>query len=86
MEDFDDFDCDGDDFSDDFGDYDSDGDFYDDGLNEETQEDSEQEDNGIGWEEIAIIGGMVEEFSEEKERRRLEKKRDADRDRRNSHS
>lgn len=82
MEDFDDFDCDGDDFMDD-----SDGDFgMDDGLNEETQEDSEQEDNGIGWEEIAIIGGMVEEFEEEKERRRLEKKRDADRNQRNNHS
>jgi hypothetical protein len=62
MENFDDFDCDGDDFSDDFGDYDSDGDFYDDGLNEETQEDSEQEDNGIdiGWEEIAMAGSLSE--------------------------
>ena len=68
--DFDDFD--GDDFEDDFGPEDS----CDDGLNAEMQEDLEHEDNGIdiGWEEIAVIGGMVEEFAEEeKERRRIQR-------------
>ncbi len=85
MEDFDDFDCDGDDFMDD----DSEGDFSDDGLNAEMQEDSEQEDDGIdiGWEDMAIIGGMAEEFAEEeRERRRLEKKMEDDRDKANNHS
>jgi len=78
MEDFDDFDCDGDDFMDD-----SDGEFYNDGLNEEAQEDSEQEDNGIdiGWEEIAMAGSLSEEISEsEKRRRRIERKMKKDKD------
>jgi len=78
FDDFDDFDdgCDGDDFMDD----DSEGDFSDDGLNAEMQEDSEQEDNGIdiGWEEIAMFGALSEEFAEERERRKLEKKMDDD--------
>ena len=77
----DDFDDDGDFFSDDsdcgFG--------MDDSLNDEMQDDSEQEDDAIeiGREEIAIIGGMVEEFAEEdKGRRKLEKKIEADRNNR----
>ena len=88
MEDFDDFDNgfdDGDDFMDD----DSNGEFYDDGLNEEAQDDSEQEGDGIdiGWEEIAMFGSLAEEISEEeRKRRKLEKKMDADRDQRNNHS
>ncbi len=72
-----DFGCDGDDFMDD----DSDGEFYNDSSNEEMQDDSEQEDDAIeiGWEEIAMAGSLSEEIAEqEKERRRLEKKMDAD--------
>jgi len=89
MEDFDDFSDDFEDNGDSFSD-DSDCSFgMDDNLNDEMQDDSKQEDNGfdIGWEDMAIIGGMAEEFAEEeKERRRLEKKMEADRDKANNHS
>ena len=67
MEDFDDFSDDFEDNGDSFSD-DSDCSFgMDDNLNDEMQDDSKQEDNGfdIGWEDMAIIGGMAEEFAEE---------------------
>ena len=79
--DFDDFSDDGDSFEDN-----SDGEFCDDGLNAEMLDDSEQEDNGIdiGWEEIAIIGGMAEEFSEEEKlRHRIEREMKKDKDQNN---
>ena len=72
----------GDDFSDGFMDDDSDCSFgMDDSLNDEMQDDSTDEDNGIdiGWEEIAMAGSLSEEIADEnRERRKLEKKMDAD--------
>ncbi len=68
---------DGDSFSDDFGPEDS----CDDSLSDEIQGDSGHEDDGIdiGWEDMAIIGGMAEEFAEEeKERLRIEREMDKD--------
>ena len=83
-----------DDFSDDFGDDgdsfedDSDDGFADDSLNAEIQGDSGHEDDGIdiGWEEIAMFGSLAEEISEERERRKLEKRMEDDRDKRNNDS
>ena len=55
-----------DNFDDDLRD-DFDDDSGDDSLHAEMQDDSEHEDDGIsiGWEDIAIIGSMAEEFAEE---------------------
>ena len=78
MEDFDgfddfsdDFEDNGDSFEDDFGPEDS----FDDSVSDETQDDSTDDDaTDIDWEDMAIIGGMAEEFAEEeKERRRIER-------------
>ena len=87
--DFDDFSDDFDDDGDSFEDYSDDGFETDDSFSDEIQGDSGHEDDGIdiGWEDIAIIGGMAEEFAEEEmERRKLEKKMEADRDKRNNQS
>ena len=57
-------------------------------LDESIQDDS-KDDNAIDieWEEIAMFGALSEEITEEeKERRRLEKKMEADRDKANNHS
>ena len=62
-------------FDDDFGPEDSCND------SPEIQGDSGHEGGGIdfGWEDMAVIGGMAEEFAEEEaERRELEKKMDDD--------
>ena len=80
----DDFDCDGDDFMDDpdFMDDDSDCSFgMDDSLNDEMQEDSTDDANDIDWKDMATIGGLAEEFSEEEKlRRRIERKMKKDKD------
>ena len=57
--------------------------FCDDGLNAEMQESSKDEDNGIdiGWEEIAMFGALSEEIADEgKERLRIEREMDKDKD------
>lgn len=78
MNDFDDFDGD---FDDGFEnvDFEDDSDYsfgMDYSLNEEAQDESTDDDaTDIGWEDVAMIGGLAEEFAEEeRERRRLEKK------------
>ena len=83
MEDFDDF---GDDFSDDFenGDFEDDSGCsfgMDDSLNDEMQDDSTDDATDIDWEDMAIIGGLAEEFAEEEKlRRRIERKMNKDKD------
>ena len=55
----------------------------DDSLDAEIQDDSEHEDDGIDidWEDIAILGGMAEEFAEEeRDRLRIEREMDKDKD------